>query len=390
MLRTLNLHAARPFQIHNSFFTMGKKKAKSEYNDFLDDTRYQTTNEIRSTLHSSTSLTRTVSLPTDKQPSHQRNSKPKTRNPQLTHFLCLPLVTSSNRAQLDDALTQLRHDVERLTPVPPKAVRPVGTLHLTLGVMSLSPSQLSDAIAHLQGLELGRLLRGITTKKMAEEASEASQTQANAIGENGGAVAHPTSTLPASKNAMSGADLDPDVLVVQLRGLMPMQKPRQTSVLYAEPYDKSGRLMRFSESVRSSFEENGWVLEDKRGLKLHATTLNTIYAKDRRARKDRVDEAGGTLNAEKGSGEGSADVGKQGVSQEENKANGEEDVRQNTKSWMRFDAEALMQAYDGFVWTNDVRIDRVQICKMGAKKILHEETGETIDEQYEVVAESRL
>jgi activating signal cointegrator complex subunit 1 len=148
--------------------------------------------------------------------------------------------------------------------------------------------------------------------------------------------------------------------------------------------------MRFSESVRSSFEENGWVLEDKRGLKLHATTLNTIYAKDRRARKDRVDEAGGTLNAEKGSGEGSADVGKQGVSQEENKANGEEDVRQNTKSWMRFDAEALMQAYDGFVWTNDVRIDRVQICKMGAKKILHEETGETIDEQYEMVAESRL
>ena len=362
---------------------MGKKKAKSEYNDFLEDTRYQSTNEIRPTLQSSSSLTRTVSPPTD---NRQRSSKPKTKNPQLTHFLCLPLVTSSNRAQLSDALTQLRDDVQRLTPVPPKAVRPVGTLHLTLGVMSLSPSQLSDAIAHLQGLELGRLLRGITTRKTAEEASEANQTLANAIGENGGAVAHPTPTLPASENAMTGADLDPGVLAVQLRGLVPMQKPSQTSILYAEPYDKSGRLMRFSESVRGSFEERGWVLEDKRGLKLHATMLNTIYAKERRVRRERGDRGDAALGAREGGGEEGADVGKQGINQEGDKANGEQD----TKSWMRFDAEALMQAYDGFVWANDVRIDRVQICKMGAKKILHEETGEVMDEQYEVVAESIL
>ena len=389
MLRTVTLHATRPSQILNSSFTMGKKKAKSEYNDYLEDTRYQSTNEIRSTLQSSSSLTRTVSPPTDKHPPHQRNSKPKAKNPQLTHFLCLPLVTSSNRAQLDDALTQLRNDVQRLTPVPSKAVRPVGTLHLTLGVMSLSPSQLSDAIAHLQGLELGRLLRGITTKKMAEEASEASQTVANAIGENGGAVTHPTPTLPASADAMAGADLDPDVLAVQLRGLVPMQKPNQTSILYAEPYDKSGRLMRFSESVRGSFEGHGWVLEDKRGLKLHATMLNTIYAKDRRAKKDRVDGAGGTLDDGQSSGE-TAGVGEQGVSQGGKGAYGEEGVRPDTKSFMRFDAEALMQAYNGFVWANDVRIDRVQICKMGAKKILHEETGEVMDEQYEVVAESIL
>ena len=147
--------------------------------------------------------------------------------------------------------------------------------------------------------------------------------------------------------------------------------------------------MRFSESVRGSFEGHGWVLEDKRGLKLHATMLNTIYAKDRRAKKDRVDGAGGTLDAGQSSGE-TAGVGKQGVNQGEQGTYGEEGVRPDTKSFMLFDAEALMQAYDGFVWANDVRIDRVQICKMGAKKILHEETGEVMDEQYEVVAESIL
>jgi activating signal cointegrator complex subunit 1 len=190
---------------------------------------------------------------------------------------------------------------------------------------------------------------------------------------------------------MTGADLDPGVLAVQLRGLVPMQKPSQTSILYAEPYDKSGRLMRFSESVRGSFEERGWVLEDKRGLKLHATMLNTIYAKERRGKRERGDRSDVVaLGSGKGSGEESAGVGKQGVNQEENEGNGEEGVRQDAKSWMRFDAEALMQAYDGFVWAKDVRIDRVQICKMGAKKILHEGTGEVLDEQYEVVAESSL
>ena len=148
--------------------------------------------------------------------------------------------------------------------------------------------------------------------------------------------------------------------------------------------------MRFAESVRGSFEERGWVLEDNRGLKLHATMLNTIYAKERRPKRERVDKADVSLGAGQGSGEESAGLSKQGVSHEGNKANGEEGVQQDTKSWMRFDAEALMQAYDGFVWAKDVGIDRVQICKMGAKKILHEETGEVIDEQYEVVAENRL
>ncbi|KAF3008992.1 hypothetical protein E8E13_011550 [Curvularia kusanoi] len=370
---------------------MGKKKTRGEYNDFLEDTRYQSTNDIHATLQSTSSLTRTVSPPQHKSQAQHRNSKPKTKNPQLTHFLCLPLITPETRPQLNDALARLRHDVQRLTPVPPKAVRPVGTLHLTLGVMSLSPTQLSDATTHLQDLEIDRLLRGITTKKMAEEASEASQTQANTVGENGATVAHPTPALPTSENAMMGADLDPDTLTVQLRGLVPMQKPRQTSILYAEPNDKSGRLMRFAESVRGSFEERGWVLEDKRGLKLHATMLNTIYAKDRKAKPNRGGKLDITAQPGREGREEAAGLGKQSTDEEGNDASEEgKSAAKDAKSWMRFDAEALMQAYKDFVWAEDVRIDRVQICKMGAKKILHEETGDVIDEQYEVVAENRL
>lgn len=53
---------------------------------------------------------------------------------------------------------------------------------------------------------------------------------------------------------------------------------------------------------------------------------------------------------------------------------------------MRFDATELVERYKDFVWAENVRIDRVQICKMGAKKIFNE-SGEVVDEEYEVVGE---
>jgi activating signal cointegrator complex subunit 1 len=50
---------------------------------------------------------------------------------------------------------------------------------------------------------------------------------------------------------------------------------------------------------------------------------------------------------------------------------------------MRFDASRLIERYRDFVWAQDVRVDKVQICKMGAKKIWSGE--EVVDERYEVV-----
>lgn len=366
-------------------FIMGKKKAKGEYNDFLEDNRYQNSNEIHSTLQSSSSLTRTISPPGSKSQPHHLGSGPKPKSLQLTHFLCLPLITSVNRPQLDQALVQLRKDVQRLTPVPSKAVRPVGTLHLTLGVMSLSPDKLSEAISHLDELDIGQLLRGITTRMVAEEASEAA---ANGVSENGGAVANPSITHPYGNIAPPNAD--PDCLAVQLRGLLPMQKPHQTSILYAEPKDATGRLRRFAESIRGSFEQKGLVLEDSRGLKLHATVLNTIYAKSKGGRRGKPETEGEVVTvpsnekADKVTSNSEPGVDNKDDTIIRGKAN------TDSKSWMRFDAEGLIEAYRDFVWADNVRMDRVQICRMGAKKTLDEATGEVVDEQYEVVAEKSL
>lgn len=169
---------------------MGKKKSKGEYNDFLEDARPRDNNEIRTTLQSTSTLARNISPPAiSKQQSQHRdntNSKSNPKKPPLTHFLCLPLISDSNRSQISTALEQLRKDVEAHTPVPPKAVRPVGTLHLTLGVMSLSPPQLAHATQHLSDLNISQLLRGITTQKLAESAADTPT-----VSESLGAVQNP-------------------------------------------------------------------------------------------------------------------------------------------------------------------------------------------------------
>lgn len=391
MLRASILHqAAKQSHFIRPSFIMGKKKIKGEYNDFTEDTRYQSNNEIRTTLQSTSTRTRNISPPASSKPStqHRNNaSKGKPKKPPLTHFLCLPLVTEINRPRLHTALDELKRDVQKVTPVPPKAVRPVGTLHLTLGVMSLSPSQIDDATKYLQDLDVGKLLRGITTQKFAEAAHDTPT-----VSEGFGAVENPM-TSPSNP----ALHADPDKLVLELRGLLPMQKPRQTSILYAEPSDSSGRLLRFGESLRSSFEERGWVVHDDRPLRLHATVLNTIYAKPKgrgrgnakssskwapvvesKGRDGQIDDADGHSHQLTDGEEQKADEGRS--------AGHEPDA----KSWMRFDASNLIAAYKDFIWAEDVRIDRVQICKMGAQKIIDETNGEIVDERYEVVAEKTM
>lgn len=388
MLRSSFLHqAARQTYFIRPTFIMGKKKTKGEYNDFTEDTRYTNdTNDVRTTLQSSSTLSRNISPPASTTRTNTHN-KPKAKKPPLTHFLCLPLVTSTNRPRLSQALSEFRSDVEKVTPVPASAVRPVGTLHLTLGVMSLSPSQLTAATQHLQDLGLGRLLRGITTQKIAEAGIDTPT-----VSEGLGAVANPP---PLTDTENAALQADPDVLRVELRGVLPMQRAAQTSILYAEPVDQTGRLVSFGESLRKGFEDEGWVVHDDRPLRLHATVLNTIYAKSKGRGKGSAKEmdrsgteAGIGKDAESGGGvhdrQGTDGEGKVG------KSDHGQGRKADFKSCVRFDARNLIDAYKDFIWAEDVRIDRVQICKMGAQKITDEATGEIIDERYEVVAEKTI
>ncbi|KAF4313730.1 hypothetical protein GTA08_BOTSDO00329 [Botryosphaeria dothidea] len=331
----------------------------------------------------------------------QQNQKPA-KKPPLTHFLCVPLVTAESKPRLQESLGKFKEDVmkprkvavtadsnseERGTEgdqhtdparaegeqqmrevpgIPGKAIRPVGTLHLTLGVMSLMNSErVQEAVSLLQNLDLAALLQG---EKIAEprpaiveggtqqpNAPEETQSQAaqqkdqsysgepSAQEETAG---NPTATL---SNLPSGSQVS-EPLVISLKSLVSMHPPRKTSILYAHPEDPTNRLHPFCDTLKALFTGKGLMVEDTRPLKLHATVVNTIYAK-----------SGGH-----GKGHGP-----------------------NARAPIRVDATDLLPRYANFVWADEIRVEKIAICKMGAKKIVGEK-GDVVREEYEEVAAAEI
>lgn len=380
---------------------MGKKKQTGEYNDFLDGEKLRDNGDIRTSLqNSSTTQDTTPPLGRQDRSGSKRHGKGKggPKKPPLTHFLCLPLVTDASRDQLQKGLEKLKGDLEEEAIVPPKAVRPLGTLHLTLGVMSLDDTKLEEATQYLSNLSLHRLLRDLTQRGAAEKAAED-----GTISENLNAAALP----------------DTDGLTIDLEALTPMQSPQKTSILYASPVDPTHRLVAFALALRKEFTERGFMVEDTRPLKLHATIINTIYAKPNgrsgRGRKSTVKETlkhiehkvsphhrhhhhahphspanSHTINGVHSPNDKASHASPPPPpdSEDEN-IDKSEGHGPNATSWLRFDASDLIERYKDFKWAEGVRIDRVQICKMGARNVWSggkEGEGE-MDERYVVVGE---
>lgn len=254
---------------------------------------------------------------------------PSQKKPPLTHFLCLPLVTPTSRPELETSIQTFRNHVapdqpeqtNLATPIHPKAIRPVGVLHCTLGVMSLDEEKLGKAIDLLKSLDVEQLL------------SEATSTASEL----------PPTESVGDKNPRSSA-LSP--IVIDLKGLASMHTPENTSILYIDPSDTSDRLYPFCLALQKLFRNEGILLPDDRNLKLHATIVNTIYAKGRNSQ-----------------GHGP-----------------------NAKAPLKIDARALLEEYKDFVWAENVVLDRIAICEMGAKRRM-DDNGNVVGEEYtEVVS----
>lgn len=179
--------------------------------------------------------------------------------PNPTHFLSLQLAS----AQLTKSLATFRADVTGANGfgVPEDAVRPPGTLHLTLGVMSLKQEGVSQAVDLLNSLKPREIL---------------SQLRAAA------------GSVPSTNSSPSGSTTGG--LSISLRGLHSMTSASKTSVLYAPPTDAEGILYKFCEELRQPFREKGLMEDDGRPLLLHATIVNTIYVRGRGGarRKERL------------------------------------------------------------------------------------------------------
>lgn len=251
----------------------------------------------------------------------------------LTHFLCIPLGTvAAGRRQLADSLAAFRADVAGTTVamaaggetqrgmLPTTALRPVGTLHLTLGVMSLDAERLQQAVETLQSL-----------RRDGQVDSE-------------------------------GADRH---ILIALRGLHAIQPPAQARVLYAAPVDEAsgqesgGALLQLCERARAAFADL-LVGGGKDPLLLHATVVNTIYVKGR---------GSGGRGRGGGGGRGRGRGGRGG----------------RERDRMTFDAQELLDRYEGHVWMEHVPIETVALCRMGAETVVDDEG--VVDAAYPVVAE---
>ncbi|KAK4507146.1 hypothetical protein PRZ48_000880 [Zasmidium cellare] len=223
-----------------------------------------------------------------------------------------------------------RRNVVKSTAGPRTAIRPVGALHCTLGVMSLTKDQLSQATSFLENLDVRSLLSGTVRDS-------------------------------ATTSEQGTTDTSSARLVVDLKGLESMHAPEKTSILYSGPFDKSERLYPFCLAVQQLFQDKGFLVEDDRKLKLHATIVNTIYAKGKKL------------------------PGRRASNQAQQNDSDAQGHGPNANAPLKLDARALLDEYQDFAWAENVTLNRLAICEMGAKKITDDE-GKVIAEQYTEVA----
>jgi activating signal cointegrator complex subunit 1 len=254
---------------------------------------------------------------------------PKATPKRLTHFLCIPLVTPTSRLQLQKSLQAFCSDVkddrtpENPNGIPEKAIRPLGTLHLTLGVMSLlTPERIDGALALLRSLDIPSL------------------------------ISLP-STAPALTPGAKEPKPAPQPLKITLRGLQSMHPPSKTSVLYSSPSDPDSRLYTFCSALRAAFSD--FLAPDGRPLLLHATIVNTVYVPGVKERSGRPGARHGKQTAR-----------------------------------MTIDAREVLERYEETVWMEDCMVEKVAVCRMGARRVRDAEGRETGEEEYVVEGEVEI
>lgn len=322
------------------------------------------------------------------------------KKPALTHFLCIPLINPTSQPQLEASIGMFKRQVCSAAPdrqpsreieaaeegnVPtlhPDAIRPLGSLHLTLGVMSLDEAKLAQATALIQSLDLGNLLQGATL-------AQADQPNTTDTSTTSPDPALSTSlATDQSTTAVSASDSKSLPLTLSLEGLEPMQSPTKTSILYIRPHDPTNRLQPLCQALRKTFTDAGLIIADTRPLRLHATIVNTIYIKGRKKSKkpklDATKQQGGGIKATEPNPPPS-------TSTSEDKEDGLQANAPNSghgpsaKSSLYLNATSLLSTYGSYIWASGIPISKIAICEMGVKQQFST-TGEVIGEAYKEVA----
>ncbi|KAK3675173.1 hypothetical protein LTR78_005107 [Recurvomyces mirabilis] len=185
------------------------------------------------------------------------------------------------------------------------------------------------------------------------------------------------STVGVASPSVSESPVTP--LTIDLQGLVSMHDPQKTSILYSAPHDPTERLYPFCLAVQKLFKDAGFLVDDNRELTLHATIMNTIYAKGRAKRPPKNTQRQQTPEPDQ-SARASAEAPEGPAINDRAAGHGPE-----ADAPLKIDATHLLEQYEDFVWAKDVKLDRIAICEMGAKKITDAEFR-VVDEEYKEMA----
>ncbi|EDN94519.1 predicted protein [Sclerotinia sclerotiorum 1980 UF-70] len=182
-----------------------------------------------------------------------------------------------------------------------------------------------------------------------------------------------------------------------------MHTPSSTCILYTSPLDPEKHLQIFCEAVRERFVDAGFVVAEKkreRDLLLHATIMNTIYVPRGYGKRERDSFGSRTGNATKTGTGDEKDIKKLSEQNQKspklpnplntNPKNQKQTQKPHQHQRLKFDAREILSRYADFTWMSDVQIEKVALCKMGAKKKKKGDGDEDGDEEYEVEAEVEI
>jgi activating signal cointegrator complex subunit 1 len=219
----------------------------------------------------------------------KRNGAPQTfpkreMRPPLTHFLCLPLVNDISLPQLESSLSTFKAAIpsvphsddngsvqqqvcSELPLIPDGAVRPVGTLHLTLGVMSLpTKEQLEEVIEFFHSLDLASIMHEAEEIAKKSRRSRKRSSSPRHQSDFTGAVGEREEIQSSRRLEHEGDSASAIVpqgtyepLTISLESLHALPRGRAATVLHAAPVDSTSRLYPFCVLLRNKFLEAGYL-----------------------------------------------------------------------------------------------------------------------------------
>ncbi|TQB68947.1 hypothetical protein MPDQ_002573 [Monascus purpureus] len=226
-----------------------------------------------------------------------RNTPQRPKRPPLTHFLCLPLVNLVSLPQLESSLAIFKQAIpfcprkenestlKPLRPlIPDSALRPLGTLHLTLGVMSLGTKErLDEAIEFFQGLDLVQMMWEAERIANANRERKKGVQRVRQMGgsiESGNSSREVSGSDDASSKEAHGESesaIVPKPFTISLESLHALPRARNATVLHAVPVDPTLRLYPFCVMLRDKFLEAGFLQGEYRAATQVQSSDNNIH-----------------------------------------------------------------------------------------------------------------